>query len=215
MNDSVLEIAKGAGRRHGVRRPWLTRAIGTATAAVLVVSALLVAPHASSQSNPSLDPRAPLAVPKDYRTRFAFLGAWAVSAGEGKAPIRGSKELHNVYALAETVEAYRKTGRFPDGAVLVKEVLHTRTQPMTTGIVSSASELAGWFVMVKDTQNRYPDSPLWGEGWGWAYYDAAAPTKITTTDYRLDCLGCHVPAKGTDWIYVGGYPVLHRSGPRE
>jgi hypothetical protein len=28
-------------------------------------------------------------------------------------------------------------------------------------------------------------------------------------DYKKDCLGCHIPAKADDWIYVKGYPVLH------
>jgi hypothetical protein len=27
-------------------------------------------------------------------------------------------------------------------------------------------------------------------------------------DYKKDCLGCHIPARTTDWVYVQGYPVL-------
>jgi hypothetical protein len=29
-----------------------------------------------------------------------------------------------------------------------------------------------------------------------------------TADYREECLGCRVPAQGTDWVYVEGYPPL-------
>jgi hypothetical protein len=29
------------------------------------------------------------------------------------------------------------------------------------------------------------------------------------TDYKKDCLTCHIPAKADDWIYVKGYPVLN------
>ena len=58
MNDSVLEIAKRAGP-----------ATRGSIAAVLVVSALLVAQHGSSQSNPSLDPRAASALSGDAETR--------------------------------------------------------------------------------------------------------------------------------------------------
>ncbi len=50
--------------------------------------------------------------------------------------------------------------RFPDGAVLVKEVFDTATDPMTTGIVSRATTLKGWFVIVKDSKNSYPQSSL-------------------------------------------------------
>ncbi len=66
----------------------------------------------------------------------------------------GSKELHVAYASPGTIAAYRQDGHFPDGTVLVKEVFKTTTKGMTTGIVSSAGTLAGWFVMVKDNVAR-------------------------------------------------------------
>ena len=49
----------------------------------------------------------------------------------------------------------------------------------------------------------------WGDGWGWALFKSDSPDKPVATDYKRDCLGCHVPAKADDWIYVKGYPVLH------
>ena len=59
-----------------------------------------------------------------------------------------------VYASPGTIAAYRKDGHFPDGTVLVKEVFKTTTKDMTTGTVSSAGTLAGWFVMVKEPSGR-------------------------------------------------------------
>jgi hypothetical protein len=147
-----------------------------------------------------------LRVPRDYQTTYQPLGSWAVAADEG----RGSKELHVVLASPGSVEAYRKDGRFPDGTVLVKEVFKTATKEMTTGTVSHADELKGWFVMVKDSAGRYPGNALWGDGWGWSWFDAANPTKTTSTDYKLNCKSCHVPAQATDWVYVDGYPALKR-----
>ena len=106
------------------------------------------------------------------------------------------------------IDAYRKTGHFPDGAVLVKEVFATSTNEMTTGTVSHADKLKGWFVMVRDSKGTHPGNPLWGDGWGWSWFDADKPLRTPSTDYHSDCKGCHVPAKATDWIYVNGYPVL-------
>jgi hypothetical protein len=60
------------------------------------------------------------------------LGSWAVAADQGQ----GSKELHVVYASPGTIAAYRRDGRFPNGAVLVKEVFQAATGQMTTGTVS-------------------------------------------------------------------------------
>ncbi|WP_298240344.1 cytochrome P460 family protein [uncultured Bradyrhizobium sp.] len=145
-----------------------------------------------------------LHVPDDYRTTYQLLGSWAIAADEGK----GSKEVHVVYASPGTIDAYRKTKRFPDGAVLIKEVFKSATAEMTTGTVSRADVLKGWFVMMKDTANRHPDSALWGDGWGWSWFDAGDRSKTTTTNYRDQCQGCHVPAQASDWVYVDGYPPL-------
>jgi Cytochrome P460 len=145
-----------------------------------------------------------LRVPADYRTAYQFLGSWAVAADQGQ----GSKEIHVVYTSPGTISAYRKDGRFPDGSVLVKEVFETTTGAMATGNVSSAKTLKGWFVMTKDSKNSHPDNKLWGDGWGWSWFDAATPSKTTSTNYKVDCQPCHIPARASDWIYVQGYPPL-------
>jgi hypothetical protein len=94
-----------------------------------------------------VDANGNLRVPVDYRTAYQFLGSWAVAADQGQ----GSKEIHVVYTSPGTIAAYRKDGRFPDGSVLVKEVFEATTGAMTTGNVSHAKILKGWFVMLKDS----------------------------------------------------------------
>jgi hypothetical protein len=94
------------------------------------------------------------------------------------------------------------------GTVLVKEVFGTTTSGMTTGTVSHATRLKGWFVMVRDSRNTRRGNALWGDGWGWSWFDADKPLTTTSTDYKTDCRGCHVPAQSTNWIYVDGYPAL-------
>jgi hypothetical protein len=160
--------------------------------------------RADSTPESVVDAQGRLHVPSRYRADYEFLGTWAIAADKGV----GSKELHNVYARPGTIAEYHTRGRFPDGAVLVKEVHETSTAPMTTGTVSRAQTLKGWFVMVKDSNNSHPDNSLWGDGWAWSWFDAGNPTKTTSTDYKKDCLPCHVPARTTDWIYTSGYPAL-------
>lgn len=189
----------------------ISRTIGIAVATTLlvVVVVALVVNRASADSGQGVanvvDAQGNLRVPENYRTLYQSLGSWAIAADSG----RGAKEMHLVYASPGTIKAFRSSGRFPDGAVLVKEVFGTSTIAMTTGTVSHAVMLKGWFVLVKDSKNSHPGNPLWGDGWGWSWFDADKPLKTTSTNYKKDCLGCHVPAKSTDWIYVSGYPVLH------
>ena len=137
-----------------------------------------------------------------FRTRWVQLGSWTVNGDDG------AEGMHIVYTQPGVAEAYQKTGAFPDGTVLVKELRAAKTEDLTTGRVSHATELQGWFVMVKDATGRYPDNPLWGDGWGWGYFEASAPQTLVTKDYNAECLACHVPAQDTDWIYVRGYPAL-------
>jgi hypothetical protein len=79
-------------------------------------------------------------------------------------------------SMPGTIIAYRKDGRFPDGAVLVKEVYRAVTGQMTTGSVSHADSLRGWFVMMKDSRGHYAGNDLWSDGWGWSWFDAANPS---------------------------------------
>jgi hypothetical protein len=187
-------------------------ALGVALAGVTVIGAVTAYRQIDMRSQYGgttaavVDDKGNLRVPADYQTVYQMLGSWAVAADDGP----GSKEMHVVYASPGTIAAYRKDGHFPDGTVLVKEVFKATTKDMTTGTVSSAGTLAGWFVMVKDNVGRFPGDKLWGEGWGWSWFDAANPAKTTSKDFRTDCLGCHIPAKATDWIYVLGYPGLKK-----
>jgi hypothetical protein len=161
---------------------------------------------AAAEPPRSADAQGNIEVPEGYRTSFQFLGTWAVAADDGK----GAGQIHTVYASPGAVDGYMKDGHFPDGAVLVKEVFEAATATMTTGTVSHEQTLKGWFVMVRDSKTSHPDNKLWGDGWGWSWFDASNSKKTTSTDFRSDCLSCHIPAKETDWIYVTGYPVLKK-----
>ena len=151
-----------------------------------------------------VDAHGNLHVPSDYRAAYEFLGTWAIAADKAV----GSREIHNVYATPGAIAAYRISGHFADGTVLIKEVYDTATAPMTTGTVSRPQTLKGWFVMVRDGKNSHPDSALWGDGWGWSWFDVGNHTKTTSTNYNIECRPCHVPAQATDWVYTSGYPTL-------
>ncbi|MEL6477777.1 MAG: cytochrome P460 family protein [Pseudomonadota bacterium] len=144
----------------------------------------------------------------DFRADWTVLGTWIVAGGETVGDQAGAAGLHVTYTQPGVAAHYRATGEFPDGTVLVKELFAAETREMTTGVISHAAELEGWFVMVKDREGRFPGNPLWGDGWGWGYFSADAPDRPVTEDYAGECLACHVPAQETDWVYVWGYPVL-------
>ena len=95
----------------------------------------------------------------------------------------------------------------------MKDVMTVGSEKLTTGQSTWSKNIKIWFVMVKDSKHRFPNNDLWGDGWGWALFEAKNPNKNVATDYSTDCRLCHVPAKKNDWIYVRGYPVLSKPAP--
>lgn len=181
-----------------------SRAFVLVTGAVL--SGLILSGAALGESfSPYVDDKGKISIPTDFRSWY-FLGSWGVATDEEDKA--GSKGFHNVYTQPETVSAYRETGKFPDGAVLVKELLKAKTDGMTTGEISYATETEGWFVMIKDSKGRFKGNKLWGRGWGWSLFKAKDPKNTATKNFKANCIPCHVPAKKNDWIYVRGYPAL-------
>lgn len=158
---------------------------------------------ADENFSPYVDEEGNISFPADFRTTMVHLGSWFVPKGDASG-------FHDVYTEKATVEAYRKTGAFPDGATLVKELRAADKGSYSTGAnISFATDgLKQWFVMIKDSTGRFPKNKLWGEGWGWALYKPDAPETNVATNFRSDCLGCHIPAKKNDWVYTEAYPTL-------
>jgi len=153
-----------------------------------------------------------ITLPQDFRSDWTFLGTWSIAEKDvdraSEASGHGAAGLHNVYTQPGVAEYFRQNDKFPDGAVLVKELLKAVTAPMTTGTVSRGNEVEGWFIMIKDTEGRFSSNPLWGDGWGWALFNADQTNTPVTKNYRAECVGCHIPARNDDWIYISGYPIL-------
>lgn len=146
-----------------------------------------------------------ISLPDDYRATMVHMGSWYVPAGEASG-------FHDVYTEQSTIEHYRKTGEFPDGATLVKELRADTKGNYTTGqgVAYANDTIKQVFVMIKDSKGQFKNAALWGDGWGWALFKPDNMAKNVTTNYKTECIGCHIPAKKTDLIYVEGYPTLKK-----
>ncbi len=150
-----------------------------------------------------VDEKGNISLPKDFRKTMSHLGSWFVPEGDASG-------FHDVYAQQTDVTAFIKTGKFQDGTILIKELRASSAADYTTGKnVSFANEtIKQWFVMIKDSKNRFPKHKNWGNGWGWALFKTDNPDINVSMDYQKDCVGCHIPAKDNDWVYIDGYPTL-------
>ena len=177
---------------------------------ILLVIGVILNQASSQETNTSkvkfskyVDKKGNISLPPNFRMKMVHLGSWLVPQGEASG-------FHDVYTEVASAQAYQQTGKFPDGATIVKELRPSFTGNYTTGanVKSATAEVKQWFVMIKNTQNRFKDHPNWGEGWGWALIKPNNPLKNISKNYKVDCIGCHIPAKQTDWVYIKGYPTL-------
>jgi hypothetical protein len=150
--------------------------------------------------------------------RWVFVGAPLTPNGlnEGKANF---PEYHHVYIEGKNVDVYLKTGSFPEGTVIVKELTRvldpkfpdgSRLEPSGRGYFNGAYN--GIDVTVKDSK-RFAKT----NGWGFftfghhplPYTDKAAEAPAT------ECASCHQSyVAKTDMTWVQFYPLLRDKDPK-
>lgn len=106
----------------------------------------------SGQFSPYVDAEGTISRPPDFRDEWIHIGSWFVREDDQAS----GPGVHDVYAEPSAVEGFRKTGQWPDGTTLVKEISGIREGQKTTGFAQWAGEAGVWFVMVRDRQNRFP-----------------------------------------------------------
>lgn len=185
------------------------RANAYALACSLLVSFSFVASSAVAAEQCAdlkyVDAKGNIQLPENFRQDYTHLGSWYVPEGDASG-------FHDVYLDPISVEIYRETKEFPDGAVLVKELRGAKIADYTTGanVAHAVDAIKQVFVMVKDTCGRFADNPVWGDGWGWGLFKpGSGPKQNVAKSYQSECQGCHAPARATDWVYIEAYPTLH------
>jgi hypothetical protein len=100
--------------------------------------------------------------------------------------------LHHIYANEKAMEGYR-TGRFPDGSVIVFDLLETREN---AGVTTEGPRLRVG-VMVKESK-RYAETG----GWGYESFQGDSQTeRRLTAESRIACFKCHEQQKDRDFVF--------------
>src|SRR5260370_11707521 len=113
--------------------------------------------QSNAQKGPVFTKDGDLVLPTGFR-EWVFMGGPITpnSLNNGEAPF---PEFHDVYIKRENLLYYQQHGNFPEGTVLVKELVLAQTGKYPDGSIDSASgrgyfpsELQGIDVMVKDSK---------------------------------------------------------------
>jgi hypothetical protein len=152
-----------------------------------------------------------LQIPTGFRS-WVFVGAPLTPNGlnGGKANF---PEFHNVYIQAQNVDAYMKTGQFPEGTVIVKELTRllnptfsdgSRFEPSGRGFFNGAFN--GIDLTVKDSK-RFAKT----NGWGFfTFGHHPLPYEKTAAEAPAAvCASCHMAnVAKTDMTWIQFYPLL-------
>jgi hypothetical protein len=195
-----------------MRRYLLTMIVGVGlVAATLFLLSTRPVAAQTQRSTAVFDSDGKLQLPTGFR-RWVFVGAPLTPNGlnNGKA---GFPEYHNVYVEAKNVDAYLKTGSFPEGTVIVKELTRvlsptfpdgSRTEPSGRGFFNG--EYNGIDLTVKDSK-RFAKT----NGWGFFTYGhhPLPYAKTAAESPASECAGCHIAnVAKTDMTWVQFYPLL-------
>jgi NADH:ubiquinone oxidoreductase subunit len=165
------------------------------------------------------------ALPRGYSSWVHAATAWEpitttlLDGTETKTP-----EFHNLYVEPTAYRGFMQTGKWPEGALMVKEFSFTSTEEKNCeGPPAYVCEV--WFgkgifqhgfigigVMLKDSK-RYPNEPG-----GWVYFSYGHQTQpykpFSPVRDRVQCAQCHIDRAGPaqDYVFSINQPGLSRNG---
>ena len=168
---------------------------------LLVIGAVFALPPPTQDVR--FDDSGELLRPTGYR-EWVYVGTPVtpndMNGGEAAFP-----EFHSVYINDSAWNNYKRTGKFPNGTVLVKELLSVGTKQASSGQGYFMGEFIGLEAAVKDSM-RFPNEPG-----NWAYfsfghsYPLAAKAKA---QMKASCSACHQALAADDMVFTQYYPVL-------
>ena len=122
---------------------------------------------------------------------------------DGKAAF---PEFHNVYINPESYKEYKKTGKFRDGTLMVKELVNVGAKSATSGNGYFQGDFIGLEVAMKDSK-QFPKEP---GNWGYfSFTNPAGELKNKATAFpTASCNACHEAAAEDDLVFIQYYPVL-------
>ena len=199
-------------------RVFLLAAAGVVGALTLLPMDQGVAEH-HENSAVTFDSEGNLLRPEGYR-EWIFIGTPLTpnDMNNGKAPF---PEFHAVYIDPASWAHYKKTGKFRDGTVLMKELISVGSKQATSGVGYFMGEYLGLEAAVK-SKARFPDEPG-----NWAYHSFTTPGSPMEGDEMREqihagaqlkdkakafptavCASCHQASAAEDMVFTQFYPVL-------
>ena len=138
-----------------------------------------------------------------YR-EWVYIGT-PLTPNELNPPEAPFPEFHNVYIHPSDFAHWKRTGTFPDGTVIIKELVLVGTTQAVSGKGYFMGEFAGLEATIKDSK-RFKDEPG-----NWAYFSFGHSYPLADSAQAFPaaaCNACHEASAADDFVFTQFYPVL-------
>jgi hypothetical protein len=154
-----------------------------AVAIGFVLSLLLSAPAFPGEGS-----KHPVKYPEGYR-QWTHVKSMVIQQGHPLFESFGG--IHHVYANKKALKAMKDGKSYPDGAVLVFDLLEAKSE--NNALVEGSRKIIG--VMEKDSK-RFAQTG----GWGFEGFKNDTRERAVA-DPKGACFSCHEPQKNTDYVF--------------
>lgn len=165
---------------------------------------------AKVEAGPKFDEQGNLVRPEGYRS-WIFVGS-EVTPNDLNNGHADFPEFHIVYINPSSFNEYKKTGKFPDGTTIVKELVSVGAKQAPSGNGYFMGNFQGLAASVKDSK-RFPKEPG-----NWAYFNFSEEggklAKTAKAQPTASCNACHQASAADDWVFTQYYPVLSAAKPK-
>jgi len=185
--------------------------VGVLTSGVIASSLVMAEGNTNDIGAAIFNDHGDLLRPEGFK-KWVFIGAPLTPHGlnGGKA---GFPEYHHVYVNPDAFAIYERTGIFPDGTVIAKELALLKKGKHKDGSYDApsgrgyfADKFNGMDVMVKDSK-RFKET----QGWGFFNFGHHAPPYLKSASVApaANCAGCHTANAEQDMVFTQFYPILN------
>jgi len=189
-----------------ISKCFLLRVCAFTAVMFLIMMVGFSTPQTEAKEHAKFDKDGNLIQPKDFAWRKWIYVGTPVTPNSLNPPEAPFPEFHNVYIDPVSFEHYSKTGEFPDGTLLIKELVSVGATKAASGNGFFEGDFIGLEAAYKN-KKRYPDEPG-----NWVYFSFSHKPPPYPESAKLQpapsCNACHQAFAGDDWVFTQYYPVL-------
>jgi hypothetical protein len=189
-------------RQSATRTTFLVSVL--ALLAVLLGNLPLVAKASEELPKPSFNDKDQLIRPDVSYREWVYIGT-PFTPNALNPPEAPFPEFHNVYIHPSDFDHWKRTGTFPDGTVIIKELVLVGMTQAVSGKGYFMGEFTGLEAAIKDSK-RFKDEPGY-----WAYYSFGHSYPLADSAQAFPapaCNACHAASAAEDFVFTQFYPVL-------